>query len=117
MRWKAVLSALILGVLFLGLSAIAFSAHGDWTDHYKDATGITCCMTGRDCTQAQGRMLTRDGEHIQVEIQGSMLWLPQGSVHVSEDGAFWVCRRGGTPDGKFPLTSADIRCVFYGVGG
>ena len=63
-----------------------------------------------------GRLLDRQDDLVQVEIRGVPLWLPQGSVHPSEDGAFWLCRKGRLEE-KGPLTSEQVRCVFLATGG
>ena len=87
MRLSLVLTFLcvVLTVMALPLASSVLGLHGSWQDHYKDATGISCCNP-RDCAQTTGRLLDRQGEQVQVEVQGVSLWLPQGSVHASEDG-------------------------------
>ena len=119
MRFSSMLCALCL-VLALGavplLGTVVLAQHGGWTDNYQDAQGTRCCTAQRDCWPTTGRLLTRDGMHVQVEIQGVPPWLPEKSIHASEDGAFWVCLKG-PPEEKRPLTSERVRCVFYATGG
>ena len=63
----------------------------------------------------QGDCWAAKGEQVQVEVHGVPLWLPQGSVHASEDGAFWVCRKR-PPKENAVLTAEQVRCVFYAIG-
>lgn len=113
MRYSLLLCGLC-AVLAVDAALIANAMHGSWQDHYTDASQTPCCGP-RDCQQIEGRLVTRESDRVQVEVQGVPLWLPQGSVHASEDGAFWLCRKG-PPEVKEPLTSAQVRCVFYAVG-
>ena len=116
MRWSLALSFLcaVLTVIAFPLASLVLSGHGEWHDHYMDATGVKCCGL-RDCIRTVGRLLDRQGEQVQVEVQGIPLWLPQGSVHASEDGAFWVCRKR-PPKENAVLTAEQVRCVFYAIG-
>ena len=116
LRWrhKARLGACFMIVIILVSLQPALSEHGSWQDHYTDATGSKCCGI-RDCIRTVGRLLERDGERTQIEVQGIPLWMPAASVHNSEDGAFWVCIKHSL-DGKKPLRSDDIRCVFIATG-
>mgnify|MGYP001582039831 CR=1 FL=1 len=114
MRHVVVLLVTLALALVGPLVPVALTAHGDWHDHYTDATGVKCCGI-RDCIRTVGRMLDRDGERVQVEVKGIPLWMPAASVHNSEDGAFWVCIKHAM-DGKKSLRSEDIRCVFVAIG-
>jgi len=96
---------------------MGLARHDSWTDHYQDATGIMCCTAQRDCQQAQGRLLDRQEKRVQVEGEGTPLWLPEKSVHPSEDGAFWVCRKGSMREEQGPLRTDQVRCVFLATGG
>ena len=116
LRWrhKARLCVCFMIVIILASLQPALSEHGSWHDHYTDALGINCCST-RDCIRTVGRLLERNGDRTQVEVQGVPLWMSAASVHNSEDGAFWVCIKHAL-DGKQPLRSEDIRCVFVAIG-
>lgn len=107
------LSALVLAIAG-PLVPVSLALHGEWQDHYTDATGIKCCGV-RDCIRTVGRLLGRDGDRTQVEVQGIPLWMPAASVHNSEDGDFWVCIKHSLNRTQ-PLKSEDIRCVFVAIG-
>lgn len=117
MQRSLVLSWLCAFCVITALSCVplAFSEHAGWQDHYTDAIGVPCCGT-RDCRRTVGRLLDRDGDQVQAEVQGVPLWISSYSVHPSKDGAFWVCVKGSL-DGKHPLASEQIRCVFLATGG
>ena len=117
MRLSLVLSLLCIALVVMAfpLASLAWSAHGTWQDHYQDAIGIPCCGI-RDCLRTVGRLVDRQGDQVQVEVQGVPLWISSYSVHPSEDGASWVCAKGALKE-KQPLTSDQIRCVFLATGG
>ena len=114
-RLKSIISWLALVAIALGLPCLAYSTHGSWQDHYRDAAGISCCNPN-DCQVTIGRLLAQEGDRTQVEVQGVPLWFPAKSVHASEDGAFWICRKRSQKENE-SLTSDQIRCVFLAVGG
>ena len=105
---------LICGVL-IAFALPGAARHGAWHEHYTDAHNVSCCGIA-DCRQTSGRLLSRDKTTVELEAEGVQIHLPAASVHVSEDGQFWLCvkRQTGT---AVPLTSAQVRCVFVAVGG
>ena len=68
-RLKSIIAWLALIALALGLPCLAYSLHGSWQDHYRDASGISCCNPN-DCQATIGRLLAQEGDRTQVEVQG-----------------------------------------------
>ena len=89
-------------------STSAFSSHGHWLDHYRDAQQRPCCSANNDCRVVRARILSQDAASVTVEIDGVLLSLPGRSVHISEDAADWAC----VVPPQALLSKESVRCLF-----
>ena len=105
-RYKAQpLSWTIMVVLIC--AATTWGEHGHFTDHYKDAEGVSCCGP-RDCKVVHARILAQDETYVTVEVNGVKLILRNTSVHQSEDTQDYWCAKGRVEH----ISAATTRCVF-----
>ena len=109
--WLTVVAVVFYLLLY---AAIAWSMHGDWTDHYKSVNGTPCCHLERDCLKTEVRIIEMNDEVVIAEVGGEVITLSRKSVHLSEEQNTYRCRIYGKPEDK--VTSANTRCIFYAIG-
>ena len=107
-RWFS--SMLLLGIA-ITLPRLGRPDHGAWLDHYRDAEHRPCCSMAQDCRVVHARLVSQNGTEVVVEINGVLVTLYAGSVHVSEDDEDWACIVPPWAD----VTSTTVRCVFIAV--
>jgi hypothetical protein len=109
--------ALPLSIL-LGLPMLLWASHGHWTDHYRNADGVSCCGM-QDCVQVAARLVEDRGATWRAEVNGTSVVLPKESVHPSEEPvAYWCYNAQETcPPPQLEISSACGRCLFVAVGG
>lgn len=103
-----------ISILLLFIPALLWADHIPWMRDYKDAFGVSCCGI-EDCRLS--RVFVIDG-HGLVEIDGVMLRLPVGSIHVlpleAHGGSGWVCLRPSQCPEQINVKC--VRCLFYRTG-
>ena len=107
----------LLGAL-LGLPALLWAMHGHWLDHYHSASGSLCC--GReDCVVVYARLVEERGTMWLTEVNGQLVELPKGSVHLSEEPRAYWCHQehASCRPPKLAISAACGRCLFVAVGG
>jgi hypothetical protein len=109
--------AILLAILFC-LPVSLWADHGHWIDHYRNANGASCCGT-RDCVKVDARLVEDRGTVWLAEVNGMLVELPKGSVHLSQEPIAYWCHQG-QPFCRPPqleISSACARCLFVAVGG
>jgi hypothetical protein len=102
----------------LALPMLLWANHGHWIDRYRSANGSLCCGV-RDCVEVTARLVEDRGRTWLAEVNGRLVELPNGSVHVShEPTAYWCYQGQGTclPP-QLDISPGCGRCLFLAVGG
>ena len=108
---------LLVGAL-LGLPALLWAMHGHWIDHYRNAKGNLCCGK-TDCVIVEARLVEDRGTMWLTEVNGQLVELPKGSVHLSEEPRAYWCHQGHLPcrPPQLEINAACGRYLFVAVGG
>jgi hypothetical protein len=108
---------LLVGTL-LALPALLWANHGHWIDHYRNASGSYCCGV-RDCVTVEARLVEDRGRTWLAEVNGTLIDLPKGSVHLSQEPIAYWCHQGWAPcrPPQLDISPACGRCLFVAIGG
>lgn len=112
--WYLIVPLLVALILLFALSFKAHALHGSWTDHYKSVNSVPCCILDKDCLVTPLRIVSEEGDFYIIEIGDEKFPVHKQSVHISEDGKTYRCRRWGQPEDK--STTDNTRCIFYTFG-
>jgi hypothetical protein len=107
----------LVGAL-LALPALLWANHGHWIDHYRNASGGSCCGV-RDCVTVEARLVEDRGRTWLAEVNGTFVELPKGSVHLSQEPIAYWCYQGRVPCRPPQLEISPVcgRCLFVAIGG
>lgn len=107
----------LVGVL-LALPMLLWANHGHWIDRDRSANGSLCCGE-KDCVQVTARLVEDRGKVWLAEVNGTLVELPKGSVHVSQEPmAYWCYQgHGACPPPQLDISPVCGRCLFVAVGG
>ena len=93
----------------------AWSAHGSghWIEGYRNAEGQSCCGA-LDCRRVYARLIAQTGTQTTAGVRSEMtedetiIHLPPGSVHISEDASDYACVVPSTAE----VSDVTVRCLF-----
>jgi hypothetical protein len=112
------LGCLVLAGVLGALPALLWANHSHWIDQYRNEGGTPCCGEW-DCVQVAARLVEDRGSVWLAEVNGTLVELPKGSVHLSlEPVAYW-CHSGlaSCRPPQLDIRPVCGRCLFVAVGG